>query len=258
MNTNITNKLEKLLAVLSAETVVPEEVIEEATHNECNLQSLLSAALQAGIAFVSVEALRVDSASIADGIRKSVEERLVSLREKVRVVKAIRKGVDKVKHHAKFTRRVQDAVKAALVEEFGGNPDSILVSSGGYSLYNLNVWGVGGLRYDNRLVLGFNLIRPHDGANAPTWQEELEKNLAREDCSDVIEDLENKLRIVSGLAWIEADLKAAKTAATERMDALLALVPSVPSCATLRRKSVYWSELPGEFSKHLPLLTGSK
>jgi hypothetical protein len=189
---------------------------------------------------------RIDT--VAARLSEAADLALQTYARQQTVVDAIRTGYAKVKHHVKWTTRIHQAIREALAAAFPEDADRLVVSGGGYSEFNLLVWGVGGITYDHRLSLSFH--SRFDG-EAQTWQAGFERELDRQDVRDCIEDLGHKASAIPALAVIEADLQAAVEAAKDRYAALAARFEQVPKAATLRADSCHWSGFPSALTEGL-------
>lgn len=109
---------------------------------------------------------------LIEKLNESVDKEITICARKDHVMKTIVNGLQRVKSHKNYTKRVLDAVRAQLEVEFVGKfpLDGLVVTSSGYGDQNLRVWGIAGLTYDEHIYLSWNLPK--------TWESEESRGLS--------------------------------------------------------------------------------
>jgi hypothetical protein len=125
--------------------------------------------------------MKSNKKDMIEALTKHADDRIAKYRTQARLIKAIGFGLDKVRHHKQYTKRVVDAVKAAIIEEYPECEESLVVSTYGYTGNSLRIWGVPGITYDDSLRLQWHL---------DDWVKGLEEDMARYRCDQWIGEMQ--------------------------------------------------------------------
>lgn len=156
--------------------------------------------------------------TIAQKIRDGADQQIAQHLKQQKIIDAIRAGVDKVKHHQNYTKRVLDAVKAELQKAFPED-QNIVVSDHGYAGLNLRVWNVAGLDYNNCIdIAGYlSVYRIVDGERKQipqSWNDALIEGLGRYDTPRWIASLQELKQNADEIAAAEQRIQALRDEAS--------------------------------------------
>jgi len=169
----------------------------------------------------------------------SNEKKRFSLEVETQIANAIRAGIEKTKHHQKYTARVHDAIKAEVVKVFPGmNP---VVCCG---VKTIEVWVNELCHYDNRFFAIWNwpgrFSSPED--QAKHWSVPILCEMQRCDSSDVMERIEQENTLDVEFSKLELRAREARQMLEDlraQAVARIAALP-IPKAATLRTSSCHW------------------
>lgn len=145
--------------------------------------------------------------------------------QKIAVVVALRRAFEAVKHHQKFTKRMEPAFE----KELPGYTVSLSVEPGSFGFARLRVWG-NGLAYDDCVSL-----QSINSEKRP-WQERMAEELDRNDLSDYAERQEAEIALVPKLEAMEREIERIRAESLRLFEEL-----PVPSAAKLRSNECHWS-----------------
>jgi hypothetical protein len=157
-----------------------------------------------------------------------------------KVVAAIRRAMDKFRHHQAFTARVKPFIVAEVGEQY-----TVCVRSGNastFALHEIDVWGAG-IEYNDRVHMSWSASKP--------WLAGMETELARCDNSDYEERLRDEAALHEKLRAMEAQVKALREHAAKLVEEL-----PIPKSATLRAEPVFWQGPSSELREMFPMLFG--
>jgi hypothetical protein len=173
------------------------------------------------------------------------------------VVDAVRAGIAKTKHHARYTARVHDAICAELKARLNFDPVCH------FGNHEIAFWGHD-IAFDGRIYLLWSW--PHRGASAEAqaahWSVPILAECERVDRRDYIERLEQEqspamvatLQLLADeAAGLVARLKSVRARAQEAVQAL-----PLPGLATIRAKSVFWDGPSETLQRRFPSLWPAK
>ena len=164
------------------------------------------------------------------------------IEKRVEAIQGIRRAFDKVKHHAKLTKKFETAIKEEL--------PAYSVSFSNDDWGKLTIWG-NGLSYDNGVFLCWNSDRTKSN-----WQQVIQEQIDIADSSDYQERLQQESVIEPSLAELATKAKRLEEELQRvRSEALhaIAQIP-VPKCATVRKEPSFWQRPSKELSDKFPEL----
>jgi len=163
----------------------------------------------------------------------------IDYRQEIAIVQALRVGLDKVKHHERFTKRIKPALESALPGY------TVSVSDDGH-FARVQVWG-NGLSYDDSVRLSW-VTGPLAAGRKP-WAEQMAEEIDRNDYSDYAERQVDEIALLPELDKVNAQIEALRAQA----QAMIAALPK-PAAVKLRTSDCHWSDASSALRDRYPLV----
>lgn len=169
------------------------------------------------------------------------------------LVQAIRRGIEKAKHHVNYDARVHKVINAEINAVI---PGCTCYFRRGVSLGTIGVWHGSLCDYDQRFYACWNNNWAAAGSGSSHWSEPILEELKRCDPSDTMEREQQERAILPDFialnnraAKLMQDLEQVRTEAQITIRGL-----PIPNSATVRASSVHWDRPSGNLVAMFPEL----
>ena len=166
-------------------------------------------------------------------VKARFERSRADYRKRIKIVDALRRVFEKVKHYQTFNGRIEKVIKS----ELSGYTVSVDQRA---NLHNLSIWGKD-IDYSQRFHICFHQSKP--------WQEAFSEELDIADCSDYLERLDAEEQILAELIRLNSELLAIRSTAKELIETL-----PIPQCCVTRKKPQFWDRPSSALSDAFPAL----